>query len=66
VLSSALTARPPAIWGRATLAMAVSRSSMKVARVTVMAMNQGLMRGRSAGMRKGTAAVRVWLIGFVE
>ncbi len=31
--------------GSATLAMAVSRSSMKVARVTVMAMNQGLMRG---------------------
>src|SRR6266481_1415419 len=36
-------ARPPAIWGKATLAMAVSRSSMKVASVTVTAMIQGLI-----------------------
>ena len=34
--------REPAMWGRATLAMEVSRTSMKVARVTVMAMAQGL------------------------
>lgn len=33
--------------GRATLAMAVSRSSMKVASVTVMAMTQGFTAGRS-------------------
>jgi len=33
--------------GRATLAMAVSRSSMKVASVTVMATTQGLMTGCS-------------------
>ena len=34
------------MWGRATLAMEESRTSMKVAKVTVMATIQGLMRGR--------------------
>ncbi len=36
------------MWGRATLAMAVSRSSMKVASVTVTAMIHGLTAGRVA------------------
>src|SRR5260370_27180790 len=36
------------MWGKATLAMAVSSSSMKVARVTVTAMIHGLMAGRVA------------------
>ena len=36
--------------GRATLAIAVSSSSMKVARVTVMAMSHGLMRGAGFGL----------------
>src|ERR1700684_12595 len=39
------------MWGSATFAMAVSRSSMTVASVTVMAMNQGLMRGWDFGAR---------------
>src|SRR6266849_6919527 len=34
------------MWGKATLAMAVSSSSMKVASVTVTAMIQGLIAGR--------------------
>ena len=34
------------MWGRATLQMEESSTSMKVARVTVMATIQGLMRGR--------------------
>ena len=33
------------MWGRATLAMEVSSTSMKAARATVMAMSQGLTRG---------------------
>src|SRR5580658_3198270 len=33
------------MWGRATLAMEVSRTSMNAARATVMAINQGLTRG---------------------
>jgi len=43
VLSSLLTARPPAMCGKATLAMAVSSNSMKVAKVTVIAIIHGLM-----------------------
>src|SRR3984893_2854844 len=46
VASSWLAPRPPAMCGRATLAMEVSSTSMKVARVTVMATTQGLTRGR--------------------
>jgi hypothetical protein len=34
------------MWGRATLAIAVSSNSMKVASVTVIAMNHGLMVAR--------------------
>jgi hypothetical protein len=36
------------MWGNATLAMAVSRSSMNVARVTTTATIQGLIAGRPA------------------
>ncbi len=45
VPSSVLAPRLPAMWGRATLAMEVSSTSMKAARATVMAMSQGLTRG---------------------
>jgi hypothetical protein len=36
----------PPMWGMATLAMEVSSASINVAMVTVMAMAQGLARGR--------------------
>ncbi len=42
VLSSWLTERSPAMCGRETLAMLVSSTSMKVARVTTSAIAQGL------------------------
>ncbi len=47
------------MWGRATLAMEVSSTSMKVASVTVMAMIQGLIAGRqtSAFSSGGAAAL---------
>src|SRR5271157_4976102 len=48
VLSSCPAERLPAICGRATLAMEVSSTSMKVARVTVMAMIHGFTAGRQA------------------
>ena len=41
--------------GRATFAIAVSRSSMKVASVTVIAIIHGLTTGRSAVTAKGCA-----------
>lgn len=41
-----LAEREPPMCGMATLAMEVSSASMKVASVTVMAMAQGLARGR--------------------
>src|SRR5580692_5207277 len=43
VLSSTPAERLPAICGRATLAMLVSSTSMKVASITVKAMSQGLI-----------------------
>src|SRR5580704_18022354 len=46
VASSWVAPSSPAMWGRATLAMEESSTSMKVARVTVMATIHGLMRGR--------------------
>ena len=46
VLSSELAPSVPAICGNATLAIEESSTSMKVARVTVMATTQGLMSGR--------------------
>src|SRR5215472_1717635 len=53
-------ARPPAIWGRETFAMAVSSNSMKVARVTVIAISQGLMafvRSKLVGSAMVVAAI---------
>ncbi len=43
--SSWLAPSPPAMWGNATLAMELSSTSMKVARVTVIATIHGLIRG---------------------
>ena len=40
-----LAPRLPAIWGRATLAMEVSRTSMKAASATVAAISHGFTRG---------------------
>ena len=44
--SSRLAERPPAMCGSATLAMLVSSTSMKVARVTVSPTSHGLWLGR--------------------
>ena len=49
VASSSLADRPPAMCGSATLAMLVSKTSMKLASVTVSAMSQGLNLGRQTG-----------------
>jgi hypothetical protein len=43
------------MWGMATLAMEVSSASMKVARVTVMAMAHGLARGRHVWWKSAVA-----------
>ena len=56
VASSRLAEREPPMWGMATLAMEVSSASMKVARVTVMAMTQGLARGRHVSWNESVAA----------
>src|SRR6202040_1313566 len=57
VLSSWPAERLPAMWGRATLAMEVSSTSMKVASVTVIAMIQGLIAGRqTSAFSSGGAA----------
>src|SRR3984957_148765 len=45
VASSCVAPRPPAMCGKATLAMELSRTSMNVASVTVMATIHGLMLG---------------------
>src|SRR3974377_1513361 len=55
VLSSMPAERLPAIWGRATLAMLVSSTSMKVDSMTVPAIHQGLIEGRQR-----SATWRVW------
>src|ERR1700678_1262463 len=49
------------MWGRATFAMAVSRTSMKAASETVTAMSQGLAAGRQIG---GAAARDAAVVGF--
>jgi len=56
VASSWLAPRPPAMWGRATLAMEVSSTSMKVASVTVMAITQGFRLGfqTAGGAERGS------------
>src|ERR1700739_2133447 len=48
VLSSLLAPRFPAIWGKATLAMLVSSTSIKAANETIKAINQGLTFGFQA------------------
>src|ERR1700723_21773 len=50
------------MWGSATLAMAVSRSSMNVAKVTTTAMNHGLMPARGTERENGAAGVSVSLM----
>jgi hypothetical protein len=53
-----LAPRDPAMWGMATLTMEVSSASMKVARVTVMAMTQGLALGRHVSWKVRVAAAK--------
>ena len=56
VASSGLAESEPPMCGMATLAMEVSSASMNVAMVTVMAMTQGLARGRHVSWNVGVAA----------
>ena len=56
VASSGLAESEPPMWGMATLAMEVSSASMNVASVTVMAMAQGLARGRHVSWNDVAAA----------
>ena len=60
-----LAPRLPAICGRATLAMLVSRTSMKAARATVAAMSHGLVRGRHAACAASSAVAESATAGFV-
>jgi len=56
------------MWGMATLAMELSSASMKVARVTVMAMTHGLARGRHVSWKEAVAeeasffSFRAWCV----
>src|ERR1700761_2540154 len=63
VASSWEAPRPPAMWGRATLAMEVSRTSMKVARVTVSAMAQRLCLGCQLPSMPGGIGECYWRFG---
>lgn len=54
--SSGLADSEPPMCTMATLAMEVSSASIKVAMVTVMAMTQGLARGRHVSWNVGVAA----------
>lgn len=56
VASSGLAESEPPMWTMATLAMEVSRASMNVAMVTVMAMTHGFARGRHVSWNVGVAA----------
>src|ERR1700722_7355650 len=65
VASSCVAPRPPAMGGRATLAMEESSTSIKVARVTVMATIQGLMlgrQGRSTAGATGAGTSSIWRV----
>ena len=66
VASLTLAESEPPMWGMATLAMEVSSASMKVARVTVMAMTQGLARGRQVSWNAivAAAAARVLVLSW--
>ena len=57
VLWSLLAPRFPAMYGSATLAMLVSRTSMNAARATTTATNHGLYRGRQISWSSVSAAV---------
>src|ERR1700722_14716717 len=67
VLSSLLAPRPPAMYGKATLAMLVSSTSMNAAIATTTAMNQGLYFGRQgAGGAESTSElpdIDLWFHG---
>lgn len=52
--------------GRATLAMAVSSNSMKVARVTVMAMTHGFTAGRSPERAGAAERGRVAVVELIS
>jgi len=58
VASSRLAECEPPMWGMATLAMEVSSASMKVARVTVTAMSQGLARGLHVSWNEAVTAAK--------
>src|SRR5271157_484850 len=58
VLSSIPAERLPAMCGRATLAMLVSSTSMKVESMTVKAIHQGLMAGRQPSCMASSAWAR--------
>ena len=54
------------MWGRATLAMEVSRTSMNVARVTVRAMAQRLARGFQTVTGAAVAGMgEVWVAALI-
>src|SRR5580700_3012507 len=61
VLSSLLEPRPPAMYGRATLAMLVSSTSMNAAIATTTPMSQGLNFGRhgSSGAESTSALLDI-------
>src|SRR6266436_1314579 len=59
VLWSLLAPRFPAMYGRATLAMLVSRTSMNAARATTTAISQGLYLGRQTSWSTVRAAVLI-------
>src|SRR6202043_1692542 len=59
VLWSLLAPRLPAMYGRATLAMLVSRTSMKAASATTTAISQGLYLGRQTSWSMVRAAVLI-------
>ncbi len=59
VLWSLLAPRFPAIYGRATLAMLVSSTSMNAASATTTAISQGLYLGRQTSWSSVTAAALI-------
>src|ERR1700688_2031211 len=59
VLWSLLAPRLPAMYGRATLAMLVSRTSMNAASATTTAISQGLYLGRQTSWSMVRAAVLI-------
>src|SRR6266404_127318 len=68
VLSLLLAPRLPAMWGKATLAMSVSRTSIKAARATTIPISQGLNFGfQAAGAVKGvSSAMSLHFLGGLD